>query len=1015
MKRILVTLIVTIFSFSEMMSQVSSSSSSSQQQNPSGPTQVVPGTVGGYKNPITIFQTTPTNTGAKPPKKDIPVMTYKEDPTGTRIYRLKNGLTVYLSKNPLEPRIQTYIAVRAGSKNDPPKTTGLAHYLEHMLFKGTDNIGTTNWERERIILESIAQLYEQHRKETNEEKKKELYKEIDRLSNEAAKLAIPNEYDKMISSLGAKGTNAYTSLEQTVYVNDIPANELERWLIVESERFHRLVLRLFHTELEAVYEEYNMSQDRDSRKVWKQFMLSMFPSSTYGTQTTIGEGEHLKNPSLYNIMNYFTQYYVPNNMAICMSGDLDYDKTIALIDKYFGHYESRPVPDFNVRKEAPITEVKRSDVFGQEAESLMMGFRLPGANTKEVKMAKMVAALLSNGQAGLIDLNLNQQQKVLSANAYVYELKDYGVFIMSASPKEGQTLEECEQLLLAELEKVRKGLFEEWLMDAVVDDLRLSQTKSYESNSGRASAHVSSFILGKDWKSYLEELNMMDAFTKNELSSFASASLTNNNYVIIYKRKGVDNNIVKVEKPEITPVEANRDSSSAFLKQWMVLPSSKTQPEFVDYKTAIQETTLNSGVKLSYIPNKINDLFELYYIFDMGSDHDLELSLAINYLPYLGTDKYTAAQLQEEFFKYGLSFGVSTSRDRTYVTLSGLEKNIEKGIELFEHILANVKSDKEKYAELVNMTLKERSDAKLNKNVILSGAMASYGQYGELSPFKNILSEKQLKDINPSELTGKIKDLNAYPHRIFYYGSKPQEEVINLLDVYHQLPKKLKTYPEAVMFTEQPTEKDRVYFVHYDMVQAQIMRISKDENFNKELIPAAAAFNEYFGSGLSSIVFQEIRETKALAYSAYANYTIPAKMGDAHYVRSYVATQADKMQQAIEAMDVIMDEMPKAEAQFEQSLEASIKKIESERITRSSIFWNYETASRRGLNYDVRSDIYRELQGMSMGDLDRFFEAHISDRTYTYLVIGDRTKLDMDYLKSLGEFRELTLEEVFGY
>ncbi len=1027
-------MMLCIVSCISLMAQTPPSSSSStygqqnQQVNPQNPPNnqnqpqvssgsiIVPGTVGGYTDPLQLYSTPSSSSKVNyAAKNDIPVMVFKNDPTGTRMYRLQNGLTVYLSKNTLEPRIQTFIAVRAGSKNDPAETTGLAHYLEHMMFKGTDHIGTTNWERERIMLESIAQLYEQHRNEKNEDKKKEIYAEIDRLSGEAAKLAIPNEYDKMIGSLGAKGTNAWTSLEETVYVNDIPSAELERWLIVESERFHRLVLRLFHTELEAVYEEYNMGQDRDGSKMWKEFYKQLFPTNTYGTQTTIGEGEHLKNPSMYNIINYFTTYYVPNNMAICMSGDLDYDKTIAMINKYFGGYEPRVVPAYRPKKESPITSVKRSEVWGQEAEYLFIGYRLPGSNTDDLKKAKVIAELLSNGSAGLLDLDLNQQQLVLESGAFVDEMRDYAVLVLYANPKEGQSLEDCEQLLLKEMEKIRQGDYADWLMDAVIDNMRLQQTRNFESNRGRAGAHVQSFILGKDWQSLVDELDVMDAFSRSQLTDFAVSNLRNNNYVVVYKRQGEDNNVVKVDKPQITPVEANRESSSDFLRKFMDIPSLATEPEFVQYDKAIQTSTLESGIQFDYINNKLNDLFNLYYIFDMGSDNDLLLSLAVNYLPYLGTDKYSAAEIQEMFFRYGLSFNVSTSRDQTYVSLSGLEKNMEQGIALFEEILNSVKADKGKYEELVNIMLKDMDDAKSNKNAILFQALFSYGQYGESSPFKNQLFEKQLRSVNPNDLTDKIHQLESYPHKIFYYGSADRDKTAALIDQYHVLPKKQRSIPPATAFTEQPTDKNRVLFVQYDMVQAQILRISKDEPFNSKLYPAAVSFNEYFGSGLSSIVFQEIRETRALAYSAWANYTIPGKANESHYVRSYVATQADKMQLAIEAMNEIMNEMPQAEEQFIQSLDASRKKIESERITRTGIYWSREAAAKRGLNYDIRQDAYEALSGMSLYDLNRFFEEHIADRTYTYLVIGDKNKLDMDYLRSLGEFKELTLEEIFGY
>ena len=227
------------------------------------------------------------------------------DQNGVRIYTLKNGLKVYLAKNTDAPRIQTYIAVRTGSNNDPKDNTGLAHYLEHMMFKGTSKIGSQNWEKEKILIQEISDLYEQHKAEKDPEKKKLIYKKIDEVSQEASKYAIANEYDKAISSLGATGTNAHTWFDETVYKNNIPSNELEKWFKVEQERFSELVLRLFHTELEAVYEEFNRGQDNDWRLVSYELMDALFPTHPNGQQTTIGESEHLKNPSMVAIHKYF--------------------------------------------------------------------------------------------------------------------------------------------------------------------------------------------------------------------------------------------------------------------------------------------------------------------------------------------------------------------------------------------------------------------------------------------------------------------------------------------------------------------------------------------------------------------------------------------------------------------------------------------------------------------------------------------------------------------------------------
>ncbi|MBP7450798.1 MAG: insulinase family protein, partial [Flavobacteriales bacterium] len=227
------------------------------------------------------------------------------DPLQARIYTLENGLQVWLSRNADAPRIQTNIAVRAGSKNDPSDATGLAHYLEHMLFKGTSHIGTTDWERERVLLKQISDAYEERRRTTDDAQRDRIYQRIDSLSTLAAALAVPNEYDKMIKSIGARGTNAYTSTERTVYINDIPSDELEKWMRIESERMQECVLRLFHTELETVYEEFNRSQDNDGRAVSKKMNELLYPNHPYGTQTTLGTGDHLKNPSMEKIHAFF--------------------------------------------------------------------------------------------------------------------------------------------------------------------------------------------------------------------------------------------------------------------------------------------------------------------------------------------------------------------------------------------------------------------------------------------------------------------------------------------------------------------------------------------------------------------------------------------------------------------------------------------------------------------------------------------------------------------------------------
>lgn len=492
--------------------------------------------------------------------------TVTNDPLNVRVYTLSNGLTVMLSVNKTEPRIQTYIATKAGSKNDPSDNTGLAHYLEHMLFKGTDRFGTKDWAKEKEQLDKIDALYEQYNKTTDEAVRKRIYRQIDSVSGVASKFAIANEYDKMLASIGATGTNAFTSLEQTVYVNDIPQNQVDKWLAIEAERFRSPVLRLFHTELEAVYEEKNISLDNDQRKVFEAMMTNLFTRHTYGTQTTIGTVEHLKNPSLVKIRNYFNTYYVPNNMAIVMAGDLDPDRTIELIAEKFSYMQPKPVPAFTFQPEPVRNAPTVVNVMGPDAENMMIAYRMPGAATREAKYMVLVDYLLANSKAGFIDLNLVKQQKVLSASSSTWTNKDYSIHFLSGKPKQGQTLEDVRDLLLQQLDLIKNGAFDDESLKAIINNFKVDQIRSNESNDGRASAMLDAFIADIPWQNQASFIDDMSKITREELINFAKTYYTND-YVIVYKRIGEDKSVKKIDKPEITPVDVNREDMSPFVKK----------------------------------------------------------------------------------------------------------------------------------------------------------------------------------------------------------------------------------------------------------------------------------------------------------------------------------------------------------------------------------------------------------------------------------------------------------------
>ena len=948
-------------------------------------------------------------------KKDANGFAYEtvsNDPTGLRLYTLDNGLKVYLSKNTDEPKIQTYIAVRAGSNYDPKESTGLAHYLEHMVFKGTSEIGTLDWEKEKVFLDKISDLYEQHKAETDPDKKLALYKKIDATSLEASNYSIANEFDKMISSLGTTGTNAYTWYEQTVYTSKIPANELSKWLMLERERFGELVLRLFHTELEAVFEEFNRSQDNDFRKSYYAMLEGLFSKHPYGQQTTIGIGDHLKNPSMVAIHNYFDTYYVPNNMAMVLVGDLDFESTIKKIDESFGTLERKTVEHPTLPKETLIESPIVKEVFGPTTENISIGFRSEGIGTEDEKLVTLCDMILTNGSAGLIDLNLNQKQIVQNAGCGTSFHLEYGFHRFTGTPKEGQTLDEVKDLLLQQIDLLKKGKFEDWLIDATVNDLKLNQTKEYENNTALAGMYVDAFIFRENWMDRVQFLDDLKNISKQDVIDFANR-FYKDNYVVVYKRKGEDDSIVKVANPGITPVNLNRGKASQYMQDFNAIESEALQPKFVDYKKAIKTSELDNGINVSYIENELNDLFNLNIIFDMGNDSDNKLGLAVGYLEYLGTDAMSAEDVKKEFYKLGISYYVSSSAEKVYVGLNGLKENLPKGLELLENLWANAVPNQEAYSKYVDQILKGRQDGKTQKGNILYNGLMSYGKYGEHSRLRNIMQSKELSVLDPQELVDIVKDLKTYKQRVFYYG-KDASAAVAALNKYHQVPNELKDHKEAAVYTEKETGNN-VYFVDYDMVQSEMLFLAKGEPFKAENMAASTLFNTYFGGGLSSIVFQEIRESKSLAYSAWSNYSNASKKENSNYVMAYMGTQANKMPQAVDAMMDLLNDMPEAEEQFIAAKEATLKKIAAQRITKSDIFWSYERLQKLGIDNDNRKDIYNTIKNMKIEDLRAFFNANIKGEDYNIMVIGNKKDIDFKALSKLGDVKEMDIDYLFNY
>ena len=941
--------------------------------------------------------------------------TVEGDLTEARIYTLDNGLTVYLSVNNEEPRIQTYIAVRTGSKNDPAETTGLAHYLEHLMFKGTDKFGTTDYEAEKPFLDDIEARYEKYRTLTDPEERRIAYHGIDSVSQLAAQYFIPNEYDKLMSTIGAEGTNAYTSEDVTCYVEDIPSNEIENWAKIQADRFQNMVIRGFHTELEAVYEEYNIGIAQDSRKAWEAMNAMLFPTHPYGTQTTIGTQEHLKNPSITNIKNYFNKWYRPNNVAICMAGDFNPDEVIAIIDKYFGSWQ--PGDDVKQPEFAPLNPIispKDTTIYGLEAENLMMGWRFDRGNSMQADTLEMIGTMLSNGTAGLIDLDINQQMQMLYAWGGSSTNRDYSSFLIGGSPRPGQTLEEAKDLLLAEIEKLKKGDFPDDLMPSVVNNMKLNYYNSLESNQARANMFVNSFILERPWKQDVEYLNRMEGMTKEQIVAFANKHF-NDNYVVVYKRQGADENQKKIDKPAITPIPTNRDLVSDFVNEVQNAEVPAIQPRFVDFKKDLTFGKTEAGLPYIYVQNKENGRFTLSFRYEFGDEADLRYGVAANYLEYLGTDQMSNEEIKQQFYKLACDYYISVGARTITVTLRGLGENMPEALSLLENVMQNAQADPMVAEMCIQQLEKSRIDAKLNQRSNFN-ALVQYGLYGPYNSQRNQLSPEQIRKLDPQELLDLLKNLKNYEHTVLYYGPMTAEEMGKAVTENHQTVAELQAVPQGKHYEMQPTPENEILIAPYDAKNIYMRMIHNEQReWNPEEAPVKALFNEYYGGGMNTIVFQEMREARGLAYNAFAAYMEPNYKDQKEYFFTHIITQNDKMMDAVNHFLEILNEMPESEQAFGIAKEALTKRLASQRTTKFGLINAWLSAQMKGIDYDINERIYNALPNITLQDIVQFEQEQMANKPYRYVILGDEKELDMKALEQLGPVKRVSTEEIFGY
>ena len=941
-----------------------------------------------------------------------------DDPFSTRTYVLENGLKVFLSRNTLEPRITSLISVRAGGADDPEASTGLAHYFEHMMFKGNGVLASLDWEKEAPLLDKLAELFDQYRKETDPDKRAAIYREIDKVSGEAAKYSN-DEYWTLVRGLGATDTNAWTGYDETVYINNIPSNALDKYLYLESVRFSSIALRRFHTELEAVYEEFNRSQNNDGRRASAALRKQLFLSHPYG-RDILGLPEHLKSPSMSDITLFFYEYYQPANMAIILAGDLNYEEAMRSVRKYFGVFRTDTDKQLaarrtlgesgRVRLEQPIESVRTAEVFGPDAESIQMAFRFEADRDTEV-MLEMINNILNNNLCGIMELNLELPRKVMSESSGIHAMRDYLLHVFSAEPAQGKTLEETRDLVLGELEKLKRGEFPDWLPGAIVNNQRMSLITISEDASNAAHVLNNAFIEGRPLIDQLNDIDAMEKITKEQITEFAKKHYRDN-YVIVYKRQGEAKDIVKAVKPPITPVPVHEELSE-FGRNFELLPvEPEIGPVYADLEKDLHITPLADGITLFTSKNDINERFSLSLQFPVGTRMDKELALALGWIDELGTDKYTAEELRQEWFKLAARMGTFVETDRCGLTLSGLQRNFKESLALFNHVISSVKADAESYKTLVDAVEKSRADRRSSRSSRLSAA-SGYAIYGGPENYSaDILPVKKMRELDPEKLIGRIHGLRGFTHDVVYYGPVDDKEVKELLADVIDKNGAPGTFPKTQFFQAVEPEEDMVYVVDYPgAAQAEIEVIRLDGKYKEKPYD----FEDIYSTLESRTFMNELRERQALAYSVGAGYSNPGRDPNG-YSMSYgaIGTQHDKFYTSLDGVLALLNNPETGAAvAFESSRQNLLSQYRNVRVQKENYYGVRRTMKKFNLKEESRKTAYEGLLKMSMDQYLGEAKTRVAGKKNIILILADLKQIDQEGLKKYGKVRILTLDELF--
>ena len=927
---------------------------------------------------------------------------------------LKNKMEVLMCEDHSQPKIYGAICVHAGSKNDPLDNTGMAHYLEHIMFKGTDQIGTTDWKAEKVYLDSISLLYDQIHEEKDASIRNKTMMKINELSNKATEYAIPNEVDVILSKMGGEGINAFTSNDVTVYHNKFPSNQLEKWLLVYKERFRNPIFRLFQSELEAVYEEYNMYSDEPMSVFMEDALKAAYGEHPYG-RPVIGYPEHLKNPQPSAMQKFFNTYYQPSNMTLVLVGDFNAAAIQPLLERTIGTLRNEAAPASAADKAIKTTTLLNQPIQPFKGHQVVtvsetpvkvgvVGFQTVGANQPDALLLDVMSGLLNNDSGtGLLD-ELSQKNKLLVAQGFNYGMLESGVFACFYVPKIiGQSHDDAEALVMNVIDRLKKGDYGDDLFEAVKMDYLREYEESMENLEREFYNVLEITINGLAPEDFYKKADIIRNLKKEDLTALAQKYFGDD--MLSFRSNMGSKKFEKLKKPAWKPIVAkNAGESSEFAKGIENLPVKDLERQHFDFKKDVQIIPINDSYTLCAAQNPTNDIFTLNLIFNYGEINDPALDYAAEYFSQQGSKELDYNKLQLSLQKMGAAMDVYSDNENLTIAISGFDKDLEKILNICSTKILNPSNDETVLESIIE---ERKSEIQTMKSDASSwgSALFDYARYGQNSPSLNTPSLKEIKQFTGTQLLKIFKTAIGYNADITFVGNVDPREVAAMLQKTGILLAKPQTQPKP--FLKLKTYDEPTIFIasNKKFLQSNIYFYNTGRMFDKDKWPVCMAYNEYMGGSMAGIIFQEIRELRSLGYSAYGACSYDRLLRNPSYIIGYLGTQADKTLDGCAAMTELLVNFPEKPEKFD--------------LAKTSLLQQRSYVSFRGLpgyvlnlremgySYDPREETNKKIEELSFEDMHAFFKEYLKNNNMVITIAGDKKRIDLKELRKLGKVVEL--------